>query len=703
MPDGQLRAVIGQLRRIVGSQGGASLTDAQLLDAFVKHNDETAFEVLVWRHGTMVFNLCKRILHDIHEAEDAFQATFLVFVRKAGSIGKAEAIGSWLYKVACRVAYRAAARSAKQPRHESPDNLPAPDAADDVLWRDLRPVLDEEINRLPERYRAPFVLCYLEGHTNEEAAELLGCPKGTILSRLSRGRDKLRSRLTRRGVVLSAAWLATQLSVSAASAAVPSALVGTTVQAAIPFLAGNTAAGLVSTSVATLTEGVLHAMFITKIKLVAAAVLTLAILGTGAGSIAHWASARSATGPQTVAQNRPQQSVQPVAQESQPVAQESYFVDPTIEDPRQPDQLVAQERPRENPNPNATTVAGKVVSVAKDGKGFVVETAQGRGGDEAKKVAVTIGPKTTVSYSGVTTGGAVPTEGYAVQVSMEKDVPVSVTFHGSERAGRNPDHTGKIVAVNGNAVTLEVGGDRRERNEAVQKIELQLNERTTLIFSSIGKGGAKLAEGLGAQVWLAPGVKGNVVAKMQVRGTEPPLVNRGEPGPELMGKISAVSADGKSFTLSGAGKNRGDEDITTEVKVSDKATIVFNNVGVDGAKLAVGSQAGIWLAAGSKDTADKIMVTGAVIDRTPVVAGPISNVSKEGTTITISQPAKERGGEPITIIIKVTPQTRISYFNVGPNEARLTDGLMAQVLLVDGSKDTAAQVILSKPGAGGRR
>ncbi len=201
MADGQLNTVIGQLRRRLGRQSGCTLTDGQLLDDFVTRGDEAAFEVIVWRHGAMVFNLCKRLLHDGHEAEDAFQAAFLVFARKAGSIGKGESVGSWLYKVAYRVALRARAKAARRNiPTEATDEVPAREEPDDVVWRDLRPVLDEEIDRLPEKYRVPFVLCYLEGHTNEEAAEQLGCPKGTVLSRLSRGRERLRSRLALAGL-----------------------------------------------------------------------------------------------------------------------------------------------------------------------------------------------------------------------------------------------------------------------------------------------------------------------------------------------------------------------------------------------------------------------------------------------------------------------------------------------------------------------
>src|SRR5258708_4215661 len=156
----QLRAVVGQLRRLLGRDSGCTLTDANLLDDFVRRNDEAAFEVLVWRHSTMLLSLCERILHDSHDAEDAFQATFLVFARKAGSIGKGEAVGSWLYKVAYRVALRLRAKNARGGNPEPVNDLPAPDGGDEALWSDLRPVLDQEIDRLPEKYRAPFVLCY---------------------------------------------------------------------------------------------------------------------------------------------------------------------------------------------------------------------------------------------------------------------------------------------------------------------------------------------------------------------------------------------------------------------------------------------------------------------------------------------------------------------------------------------------------------
>ena len=212
------------------------MTDARLLEDFVSRRDEASFEVRVWRHGLMVLNLASAILRDAKEAEDAFQATFLMFARKAGSIGKGEALAGWLHKVAYRVALRLPRQgSAKRSAREKPlDDLPAPAAGDEVQWRDLRPVLDEEIDRLPAKYRTPLVLCYLQGRTNEEAAERLGCPKGTILSRLAHGRERLHSPVAvRRSIALSAGCLATLVFQNASSAALPAVLVKSTAKAAL--------------------------------------------------------------------------------------------------------------------------------------------------------------------------------------------------------------------------------------------------------------------------------------------------------------------------------------------------------------------------------------------------------------------------------------------------------------------------------------
>jgi RNA polymerase sigma-70 factor (ECF subfamily) len=170
-----------------------------LLEWFVAGQDEEAFAALVRRYGPLVQGVCRRVLHDWDDAQDAFQATFLVLARKAASLAKPEALGNWLYGVAYRTAVKAKARAARRRETErQAASLPRPDPSLDRARHELREVLDEELSRLPEKYRAPLVLCYLEGKTNQEAARQLGCPAGSMSGRLARGRELLGERLAAR-------------------------------------------------------------------------------------------------------------------------------------------------------------------------------------------------------------------------------------------------------------------------------------------------------------------------------------------------------------------------------------------------------------------------------------------------------------------------------------------------------------------------
>jgi RNA polymerase sigma factor (sigma-70 family) len=181
-----------------------SATDRELLHRFVAHREESAFTALVERHGPMVLDVCRRVLHDSHEAEDACQATFLVLARKCGSLRQPELLANWLYGVAYRSARKAQRQRVRYCAHAMRGaSMQATDATADLIWKDLRPVLDEELERLPAKYRAAVVLCYLEGLKVEEAARQLQCPRGTILSRLARARQRLSSRLAMRGLALS--------------------------------------------------------------------------------------------------------------------------------------------------------------------------------------------------------------------------------------------------------------------------------------------------------------------------------------------------------------------------------------------------------------------------------------------------------------------------------------------------------------------
>ncbi len=276
-----LLAVVRYLQRLTSPANASGLSDAELLERYVRQRDEAAFELLLWRHGVLVLNVCRRVLHREQDAEDAFQATFLAFVRKAPTIIRHGSISSWLYKVAYRVALEARARAQKRSAREQPGGEAlAIQRPPDPGWDEVRPILDEEVNRLPERLRRAFVLCYLEGKTNEEAARLLGCRPGTIFSRLSRGREMLRRRLVRRGVTLSTAVLTAALWQHAAEAVPTAPLVTATLRAALLFAAGP-AVGGVSVQVTTLAEGVLRTMFITKLKMAALTVFVVGLLAAG--------------------------------------------------------------------------------------------------------------------------------------------------------------------------------------------------------------------------------------------------------------------------------------------------------------------------------------------------------------------------------------------------------------------------------------
>jgi RNA polymerase sigma factor (sigma-70 family) len=198
-----------------------AVSDQLLLERFIATRDEAAFEALVRRHGGMVLHVCRRVLHDAHAAEDAFQATFLVLARKASHIANGERLAGWLYGVAYRTALRARADLVRRTHRESRADLPhLLTPPPDLAARELCAALDEELNRLPEAYRSPLLLCYLEGRTRDQAAKQLGCPLRTLERRLQRGRALLRVRLTRRGFTLSAALLTATVTARAAPSAV---------------------------------------------------------------------------------------------------------------------------------------------------------------------------------------------------------------------------------------------------------------------------------------------------------------------------------------------------------------------------------------------------------------------------------------------------------------------------------------------------
>jgi RNA polymerase sigma factor (sigma-70 family) len=274
------------LRRAVLAGSKADRTDGQLLEDYLSRRDEAAVAALVRRHGPMVWGVCRRVLRNHHDAEDAFQATFLVLVRKAASVLPREMVGNWLYGVAHQTALKARATAAKrQARERQVKEMPEPAAKLEAApWPDLEPLLDQELSRLPDKYRVAIVLCDLEGKTRKEAARQLKVPEGTLSTRLRTARTMLAKRMARHGLPVSGGAVAAVLTEKAASAGVPTSVVSSTIKAATLLAAGQ-AAGVISVKVAALTEGVLKAMFLTKLKTVSVVVLVVAALCGSVGLI----------------------------------------------------------------------------------------------------------------------------------------------------------------------------------------------------------------------------------------------------------------------------------------------------------------------------------------------------------------------------------------------------------------------------------
>src|SRR5439155_22493762 len=261
------------------------------LRRFAALRDEQAFAALVRRHGPMVLNVGQRVLHNGHDAEDVFQATFLVLTRKAGSLRWHESVGNWLYQVAYRIARKARAAVARRAVKEARAAELAPaEPHDDLSWREVEALLDEELHQLPVKYRVPLVFCYLEGVTRDEAAQQLGWSLSTLKRRLERGRELLRLRLVRRCLTFSAALFTPMLMQSTAQAALTVTLVQATVRSALQLAVGQPVAGLVSEQVAALVDGGLKTMLTTKLK-VATALLLAVSVAAGAGALTRQALA----------------------------------------------------------------------------------------------------------------------------------------------------------------------------------------------------------------------------------------------------------------------------------------------------------------------------------------------------------------------------------------------------------------------------
>jgi RNA polymerase sigma factor (sigma-70 family) len=306
-----LQKFLRGLTRGMMAESLAGQSDRKLIEQFLAARNEAAFGALVRRHGPMVYRVCFRVLQQSPDAEDAFQATFLVLAQKLHGVRKQESLASWLHGVAHRVALKARARAALRRRHERQVAHGEAMAPDEASWGELRVVLDAELRGLPEKWRQPLVLCYLEGCTQDEAADQLGWSKNTLRRRLEEAREALGRRLRRRGV-WPAALSALLFSDCVISAAPAPELLAATVDAAVWFAAGSPARAAVSAKVVALSRGAATGMILTKSKWAALLVLVLGLAGS-TGIATHSSPAEPAQSPPAEERVREKQEPDPLA------------------------------------------------------------------------------------------------------------------------------------------------------------------------------------------------------------------------------------------------------------------------------------------------------------------------------------------------------------------------------------------------------
>ncbi|HJZ57036.1 MAG TPA: RNA polymerase sigma factor [Gemmataceae bacterium] len=660
----QTAQIIQRLHRAVLGREDAESTDSQLLERFIGDREEAAFESLVLRHGPMVMGVCRRLLRNAQDAEDAFQATFLVLVRKAATLSSRGLLANWLYGVAYHTALKARAAAARRRVRETQvSEMPEPQTVSPEPGGELREWLDRELSRLSEKFRAPIVLCELEGKSHQEAARQLGWPQGTLAARLSRGRALLAKRLARRGLAVSAGSL-TALT-GAQAAAVSPVLVESTVKAASLIAAGN-AVGVVSANVSALTEGMVRAMSFMKLKIAAVGVLVVALGGLGVGPR--------------------QERVQ------------AGFPDDTQPPAR------SQERGQPRPADAPATFIGRVTAVAKDGKGFTLEGAPVRS-EAPQKIEVKLDEKSQVTFSGVGPGGATLSVGHTAQVWFaegSKDTASRVNFHGPAEVRRAADMTGRVSAVAADGKSFTVQFPPVVRGEVGQTASIRVTDKSAVTYSFIARGATKPTAGYQAEVWLEPGSK-DTAARVNFIGTEG-RPERGVPEkqPDASGTVSAVAKDLKAFTVEVQPRVRGEGTTKREIKIDDKTQFVYRSVGPDGDKPTEGYRVQVWLADGSKDTAAKVTLTGVPSERQTLLLGKVVAVAPDGKGITVEVMSPVRGEGPKQVAIKFTDKTKVVYQAVGPGGAKPTEGYFVQVTLQEGSPDTAAEVILEQPNPGRR-
>jgi RNA polymerase sigma factor (sigma-70 family) len=546
--------ILRHLRRALFPHDARDMTDGQLLECFLTRREEAAFEALLRRHGPMVLGVCRRVLGNAADAEDAFQATFLVLVRKAASVVPRELVGNWLYGVAYRTALKARSGAARRRLKERevaamPRQEPPPDS-----WSDLQPVLDQELSRLPDRYRTPVVLCDLEGKGRKEVARQLRLPEGTVSSRLARGRRLLATRLARHGVGPSVGALSVLIA-RQATAGVPARLLSSTLRAATQLAAGQAlAAGVVSARVAALTEGVLKAMLVTRLKVLTAVLLAAAAVGAG-----------------TVLLTRPALADKPA--------------DKAAGAPRQ---AAAKEKPDTGPTIHGTVTA---LDEAKHKLTLAVPRAPDKK-ETAEKTLDLAGDLKVLLHPGL-----VKEEKPGRLADVTPGTPVDLDLSADQKSVRAIHVHGR--SLHGGVEAVDAARNRltvtvKEAGGAQDRTVTLLDGAKVLLDDGLTKGGAKegkladLSEGLPVVVQLSAGEKDRAVS---VHAS----------GRSLFGTVKGVDAGNNTITVT----------VKDEGGVTDRTLTLAKGVKVEGgtlAELAAGTPVSVRLSVVDKQTAVSVHV-----------------------------------------------------------------------------------------------
>jgi len=491
MSQSSWRSLREHLRRLAGTRAVEESSDADLLRRWIDLRDESAFELVVWRHGGMVLDLCRRMLSSAQEAEDAFQATFLVLVKKAKSVRQRESLASWLYKVAVRISLAARARSARNQAAALPaDSLPAPELGDDLAQQERKALVSEEVARLPERYRTPIVLCYLQGKTVDQASALIGCPRWTLATRLARAKERLRVRLKNRHLAISSAALTAMLTQASAGSAATAALVRTTVANASAYTIQGVLPAGVSPAVAFLVQEGLRAPLLPRLAAMLVFGFFLAAVGTS------WALSAGAWS------DHPQG---PAAQHAT-IPADAPSAKPVEVGSAEPDDL-----PPAGPEDKFLGLGAlPVVEVGPDGKSLKVAVAQRSPG--VRELSLRLGAHSFCLFSWIRRGQARPTVGFRaarIHVSTRaEDYLTRAHFNGKEqssnRPARAPDVQGTVLAVEDGATRLVVEVKEEQQQQAV-RLPILLTAQTRELYLRVLTGGAEPRVGYRATVWLAEG------------------------------------------------------------------------------------------------------------------------------------------------------------------------------------------------------